>query len=102
MRSVDSYANNPCVGLAVIAERLAVIAGNDHQRRPRAAAHGREQWTERGVDRRHFAEIRSIPILAIVRRGRPIRRVRLVDMDPGEPASGGLRVDPRRRQRDDR
>src|SRR4029077_20241235 len=72
------------------------------ERGPRAAAHSREQWTERGVGRRHFAEIRSIRILTIVRRRWPIGRVRLVDVDPGEPPTAGLRVDPRRGQRDDR
>ena len=73
--------------LAVVAERLAMIAGDDHQCRPvRPAAHSFEQRRERRVG---GCDLASVGIAGVARRERlrrSIRRVRIEHMDPREPA----------------
>src|SRR5262245_40284878 len=73
--------------LAVIAERLAVIAGDDNDGRPRRRAYWVDERRECAIGSCHFAEVRLGGVLDVERRSWPIRGVRLVEMDPCEPAA---------------
>jgi hypothetical protein len=79
--------------LAVFAERLAVIAGHHDKRRSRRTARGGQQRSERLVHRRDLAVVRLRGVLAIEGRRRAVGCVRIVDVDPGKPASLAL-LDP--------
>ena len=74
---------------AVLAARLSVIAGHDDERAAgRAVAKNRiEKRREGGVGGGDFAEVRIRRESRPERFGRRIRKVRLVEMDPGEPWS---------------
>jgi len=79
--------------LAVIAECLTVITGEHDERRARRGTNRVEKRRERAIGRRHLAVVRARGVLAIERSGRTIRRVRLVEVHPREPAAAA-RVDP--------
>ena len=73
--------------LAVLAERLAVIGGEHHERVASSlrVQHRLQEGPERSVDRRHFAEIWRVAIPRRIRLGRRVREVRLVHVDPRQP-----------------
>jgi hypothetical protein len=64
-----------------------VIAGEHHERRPRRVAGCREKRTERPIHGGHFAVVRLRRVLRVEGRRRAVRRMRLVDVHPGEPAA---------------
>ena len=71
----------------MVAERFAVIPCDDDERaRGRALFEDRrDERRERSVGRRHFAEIRRLAVLRRERLGRRVRKVRVVQVYPGEP-----------------
>ncbi len=71
--------------LAVIAERFAVVAGHDDERRAIRCPHIVEQRRYRRVGRRDFAVIRPAGIPRVERSRRAIRRVRVEQVHPHEP-----------------
>ncbi len=88
--------------LAVVTQRLAVIARDDDKRRPARGPHIVEERQEGGVGRSHFAIVRIRGVLRVEGRRRAIRRVRIEHMHPRKPAVGLMPADPRARQRHDR
>ena len=80
--------------LAVLAERFAVIAGDDDDRV--AAIDRREQARHLRVDVRDLAVVRLR-----IRRRRRVRRVRIVEMHPGEERARVVLPQPRQRAVDD-
>ena len=85
--------------LAVLAERLAVVGGHDHQRRRLAAAEERrEERREEGVRGRHLAQIG----IGLEAGGEGLRRrvggVRVVEVHPEEARLAGVRRPPGERR----
>src|SRR5438445_3444946 len=75
--------------LAMLAEALPVIA-DDHDDRAIQQSpfvQERQHAAELRVDKRNFAEVRIGGIDRPVRLGRLVRRVRVVEVEPGEEAS---------------
>src|SRR5688500_18364242 len=88
-------------GFAMVAERLAVIRRDDHDRVAIRAGgeHRLQQTRERRIRRRYLAKIRIIRPSRAKPLGRFIWEVRFVDVDPGEPGLTTGTVDPLPRER---
>ena len=71
--------------LSVIAEALAVIAGDDDQRGAILRAKIVEQRCKRRIGRRNLAVVRLAGVLSVEGRWRTVWRVGIEEMDPGEP-----------------
>ena len=78
---------------AVIAERLAVVAGDDDQDRPVPFPHVVKERGERRVGGGHLAVVRLRRVFRVVWGRRFVGRVRIENMDPYEP--GAVRALPR-------
>src|SRR5437660_7874746 len=70
---------------AVIAERLAVVARDDDERRLIRGANLVEERRERGIGRGHFTVVGPSRVLRIEWRRRAIRRMGIEDVQPEEP-----------------
>ncbi len=81
-------------GLAVLAERLAVVRGHDDERAGRVEALGErvEQPRELRVDVGDLAVVEPARKAEREARGRVVGRVRIVDVHPSEEAIGRLRA----------
>ena len=93
---------DPVRRLAVLAQRLAVVRGEDDQRpgaRP-VREERLEQAPERGVGRRHLALVGLVPEPRRQRLGGLVGEVGLVEVDPAEPGRIPGRVDEAARQAD--
>ena len=73
---------------AMVAERFAVIGRDNHQRRTRRRAQIVEQRRQRCVGSRDLAVVRPARILRVERRRRPIRRVRIEEVQPARTTAG--------------
>ena len=82
----------------VLAERLAVIGGDHHQRAVGNTERGqpRQEPPEDLIRVRDLAVVWGLGVTGLVRRRSRVRRVRVVEVDPGEerPAPGGRALDP--------
>ena len=86
--------------LAVLAERLAVVGGEDDER-PLTRARREERLEERpqgGIRRRHLALVGLGGKARGERGGRLVREVRLVQVDEGEPPLAADGIDPPQRR----
>ena len=72
------------LGLAVLAQALAMVAGDDDRLRARDPVEGLDDPPELLVHRGHFPQVGVLRVAAAERLGRRVRRVRLVVMDPEE------------------
>ena len=86
---------------AMISERLAVISGHDDQCRTRGVTDVFEQRPQRRVDRRNLPVVRTVRVLPVERRRRPVRRVRIEYVDPGKPFRLAAGSNPVPGERDD-
>ena len=85
----------------MLAETFTMIRRDDHKGLAARAACGLEQRPERVIDVGHFSGVEVRRVLRVVGRRRSVARMRVENVNPGEPLAL-LSGDPLPRRRDDR
>ena len=80
--------------LSVIAERLTMVARQHDRFRARQTAQLTDERRQRTIDSRDFAGVGTRRIVPIEGRRRCVRRMRIEDVNPGEPLMVALRGNP--------